>query len=186
MHTYTRICICCPVQATLFVAIVYGSMTVGQHWLAGWLANGIYDCGNIRRQHLSPAALPIETEMRTQRSGNLITSSNLATSGEGPSASATYLCGHLTDHTRPRPRPREPPSSFSQSQRPLHPTFLPTIVVFIDKWPFHMWNGNSIDFCATFYLCVCINVCVCTHSCTSVCNWNENSSNMFAQAASQQ
>lgn len=72
-------------MATLFVAIVYSSIATGLLGvlaMAMAMANGIYDCGNIRRQHLSPAALPIETEMRAQRSGNLITTSNLATSGQ--------------------------------------------------------------------------------------------------------
>lgn len=68
-------------MATLFVAIVYSSIATGMLGALA-MANGIYDCGNIRRQHLSPAALPIETEMRAQRSGNLITTSNLATSGQ--------------------------------------------------------------------------------------------------------
>lgn len=82
VHTHLHM-LCCAVMATLFVAIVYSSIATGLLGaLAMAMANGIYDCGNIRRQHLSPAALPIETEMRAQRSGNLITTSNLATSGQ--------------------------------------------------------------------------------------------------------
>lgn len=71
-------------------------------------ANGIYVCGNIRRTYSSPAALPIETEMRTQRSGNLITTSNLATSGRGAMVERHIYAAILTDRSNQsvgQPRP---------------------------------------------------------------------------------
>jgi len=85
--------------------------------------------------------------MRTQRSGNLITTNNLAmelgsgNDGRMPEDRShtartrrTYLCGHF-----------DWPHPVSTIQTSCDHALQ---LLSIDKWPFHMWNGNSIDFSA--------------------------------------